>query len=228
MRCKAWLLLGVFAVALAAMAQTAAIRYQPLLDNAYVNVSGLEIPPHRQAVLYQNTHDVFWIALDDATMTFIAIDGGRTKLQLNAGDTRLFRSYRVKSVANESAASARSVVVEVKARGLMSEACYCTDEIESAICGCGTPVHLPAMWASGMGKIMVGGTALAAGQSYERAAQRGETLLVALTPVQLLDEAGSEAGRIELTPGQAMWVKAGWHKFKNVGTAAARFVSFEF
>jgi hypothetical protein len=230
MRCTPWLLLAVLALAMPAPGQTATARYEPLLDNAYVDVSGLDLPPRRQASLYQNTHEVFWIALDDGSLTFVATDGTKTRLPLNLGDTRFFRSYQVRSVLNESAANVRAVVVEIKARGLASGACFCTDKVEIAICGCGTPSHLPEMWATGMGKIMVGGTTLAPEQSYERAAQRGETLLVALTPVQLLDEAADagQPARIELTPGQVTWVKAGWHKFKNVGTAAARFVSFEF
>ncbi len=228
MRSRSWLLLGAFALATAMLGQTAAVRYQPLLDNAYVNVSGLDLPLHRQAPLYQNTHEVFWIALENGSATFIASDGTRTKQDFRLGDTRFFRRYQVSSVVNESAPRVRAVVVEIKARGLLSEACFCTDKIESTICGCGAPTHLPEMWATGMGKIMLGSTRLEAGQSYERAAQRGETLLVALTPMQLLDEAVGKPGRIELDPGQVTWIKAGWHKFRNVGTAAARFVSFEF
>lgn len=229
MRCRPWLLLGIFGLAIAAFGQTAAVRYQPLLDNASINVSGLELPPGRQALLYQNTHEVFWIALEGGSATFVAGDGTKTKLELASGDVRFFRRYQVKSVWNEGAASLRAVVVEIKTRGLLADACYCTDRIESAICGCGASTHLPEMWASGMGQIMAGGTALAAGQSYERAAQRGATLLVALTPVQLLDEAAAgQAARIALNSGQVAWIEAGWHKFKNAGTASTRFVTFEF
>jgi hypothetical protein len=48
--------------AMAAPAQTSSTRFQPLLNNSYVDVTGLELPPRHQAPVYQNTRDVFWIA----------------------------------------------------------------------------------------------------------------------------------------------------------------------
>jgi len=212
---------------LPAVAQAPSTRFQPLLNNNYVDVTGLDLPPGRQAAVYQNTRDVFWIALNQGSLTFVATGGTKSSIQFHPGDTRFFRRNQVRSAVNESDTAVRSVVVEIKRPGMTSSACYCTDKVESALCGCGAPRHLPPMWATGMGKIMVGSTVLAAEESYQRTAHRGDALLVALTPVRLLDEAG-EAAAIDLKAGEVAWVNAGRHKFKNTAAAPARFVSFEF
>ena len=89
------------------------------------------------------------------------------------------------------------------------------------------------MWAVGIGSIVVGGTVLAPRQSFESAGERGDTLLVALSPLTLADDArsaspGAARTAINLRPGEARWLAAGLHKLHSTGSTPARYVTLEF
>jgi hypothetical protein len=116
-------------------------------------------------------------------------------------------------------------------RGLASGGCGCTGKVEKAVCGCGNTIHLPEFWALVVGRITLGGTRLSPSESTQGAEARGDTLLVAVAPLQLRDEAGqrAEAGpRLTLAAGEVRWEKEGRHQYRNIGTGVARFVTIEF
>jgi hypothetical protein len=204
------------------------VRYEPLLENRQVAVFRLELPPGQRAPIYQNTHDIFWIALDAASLTLIRNDGTSMSFDVSAGDTRFFSSFATKSINNTGDAPFRGVIVQVKTRGLTSAGCDCSGAAEKAICGCPGASRLPQLWAAGIGSVMAGGTTLLPGQGFEHSADRADTLLVALTPMRLADEAITRQVNIVLNRGEVKWIAAGPHKFKNMAEAPARYVTFEF
>jgi hypothetical protein len=218
---------------IAAPAQTpAGSHYHQILENHYVRVFKVELPPHSQAPIYQNTHDLVWVALSDSTLTIVQSEEGRKELRLRAGDTRFFGRYEVKSVSNAAAEPFHGVLVEIRVRGLASGGCGCTGNAEKAICGCGRTMHLPDFWAVVVGRITLGGTKLSPGESTQGTEARGDTLLVSVAPLQLHDDANpNEEGadsRLSLAAGEVRWVKEGRHQFTNIGTSVARFVTIEF
>jgi hypothetical protein len=202
-------------------------RYRELLANELVRVYGLELAPRHTASLYQNTHDVFWIALDDSALTVVGEDGNSSALDLRTGDVRLLPSFAGKILRNDSGSALHGVLVELMSRGLTTGGCGCLTPVENAICGCKPAAHLPELWAFGLAKVTLAGTTLAAGQSFTSIVHRDDMLLVALTPVHLRDEAVPGA-TFDLASGEAVWVKAGNHQFRNTAEATARFVSVEF
>lgn len=214
----------------AAPAQTpVGSHYHQIFENHYVRVFRVELPPHAQAPIYQNTHDLVWVALSDSTLTIAESEGERKELRFRAGDTRFFGSYEVKSVTNAAGEAFHGVLVEIKVRGLAAGGCGCTGEVEKAVCGCGRSIHVPDLWALVVGRITLGGTTLSPGESTQGAEPRGDTLLVAVAPLQLRDEAGPrEEARLTLDAGEVRWVQEGRHRFRNIGRSAAHFVTIEF
>jgi hypothetical protein len=51
-------------------------------ENHYVRVFRVELPPHSQASVYQNTHDLVWVALSDSTLSIAQGEGERKELGL--------------------------------------------------------------------------------------------------------------------------------------------------
>jgi hypothetical protein len=191
----------------------------------------VELPPHSQAPVYQNTHDLVWVALSDSILSIGRSDGGSKELRLRVGDTRFFDRYEVKSVSNGAGHPYYGVLVEIRVRGLASGDCGGTGEVEKAVCGHENTIHLPDLWALVVGRITLGGTTLSPGESMQGAAARGDTLLVAVVPLQLRDEAGSRRegdSKLGLAAGEVRWVDEGRHQFSNIGTSFARFVTIEF
>ncbi len=204
-------------------------RFRPVLDNGSVNVSILELPPHLRAESYQNTHDVIWIALTEADVSFADSENGKTEVSFRAGDVRFFRSFHAKSLANAGGTVFRGVAVELKGRGLAS-ACDCNARDAKFVCGCSGATHLPQLWALGLGGITLAGTELAPGEKFRNTVERDDTLLVAVTVLTLGDEGDGSAlpEVMRLQPGEAAWLKAGAHRLSNLGNAPARFVTVEF
>jgi len=219
----------VIVAAISAVPQTLSeSRYRLLFDNDYVSAFALELPPRSKAQVYQNTHDVLWVSVADAEIQAVGDEGSSIRLDLRPGDARFFRSFHLNSLVNNAGAATRGVLVELKKRSLTSGACGCGEKVENSVCGCRGQGHLPAYWALGVGTVVIGGTTLEAGQSYLRAARRDDTLLVAVTGLQLRDEALEGSSEIKIGEGDVFWVAEGVHKFRNTGEKAARFVSIEF
>ncbi|MGZ4832896.1 MAG: hypothetical protein ACXVZQ_08210 [Terriglobales bacterium] len=211
-----------------AQAQFQNTRFDPIFENRQVSVFALNLPHGGHASIFQNTHDIFWIALAAAHVTVIDADGNKTAVAFAMGDTRFFPSFTTRSISNDAADSFRAVLVEIKLRGLAS-ACDCDSGAQRSVCGCPRAAPLPPMWAVGIGQIVAGGTTLAPGESFRSIGERADTLLVAVSHLTLVDDAQpSSSVTIELRPGNVLWLPAGPHKLRNLGATPARYVTLEF
>ena len=219
------LLLLLLALALVQAQTPTTARFASVFDNPQVAVYSLDLQPRARAAAFQGTHDVLWVALNDASVTFVRRDQSNAA-DLNTGDVRFFPEFQLASVTNGGTASAKGVLIEIKARGGVPS-CGCSAAVERSVCGCGGG-HLPPLWALGFGSITLGGTTLRAGQSFLGSSFRDDMLLVAVTDVELKDDAASEASEIRLAPGEVRWLPAAAHQFRNVATQPARFVTVEF
>jgi hypothetical protein len=216
----------LLALAAAAYAQLPATRFDPVLENPQVSVYSLELPAGRRASVFQNTHDIFWIALTPGRVTMSGEEGRAFDVSFRPGEARFVSSFRTRSISNESFETFRAVLVEVKPRGLASS-CDCDGFAQRAVCGCPRAAPLPAMWAVAVGRLIIGGTTLSPGDGFYTAGERGDTLLVAISPLSLADDA-SPPLRIRLRSGQVQWIPRGLHKFRNIGSTPARYVTLEF
>ena len=206
--------------------------YQSRFENNVVAVYELDLRSHASASPFEAAHDSFWVSLTSATITFLGQD--KTTVQFEPGDVRFFPSFETKLLTDTGSTEFRGVMVALKPRALISSACECTGNTGKTLCGCKGASHLESLWAFSLGDVTLAGTSLAAGEGFRSAAPRDDMLLVAVTDLQLEDEANSAGADtlngppLRLKAGEAAWIRGGRHQLKNVGNTAVRFVTFEF
>ena len=198
--------------------------FELVLSNPRAAVFDLRLPDHAQSPLFQNTHDLLLIALGQVRLSLVRASGEDEAVAMAAGDVRWLPRYRFKSLVNESGAEVQAVLVDMKSDA--GARCECSGEVEKAVCGCERR-HLPALWAFATGPVTVAGTTLPRAWSSWGPTARGDTLLVAITQVDLR-EPGPSANVIQLKPGEAYWLTRGTHQLTNAEEMPARFVSVEF
>jgi len=220
--------LCLMALLLAPLREPALGKLDLLLANRIVEVFALDLPPDSHVRLRQNIYDVVVIALEDSTLTIVPARGERQEVQLNTGEVRVLRSFSVQELANNSGVKSRFILVALKSHGVESGECGCSGEVERSICGCSSR-HLPPLWALSIGGSTLAGVSLAPGEKFAGASYRDDSLLVAVTTLQLQDEqaSGSES-QLSLSPGAVKWLDQGRRQFKNTGSHAARFITIEF
>ena len=228
-----WLVTLLVALSTFAFGQSAESgHYRTTFENDLVAVYQLDLPARASASTFQSAHDTFWLSLSDSAVTF-ARPQSKLEVQWQVGDTRFFQSFETNVVTNAGSTDFRGIMVALKQRALVSNGCECSGSTAKAICGCKGATHLDTLWAVSLGEVTLAGTLLSAGESFRAAAMRDDMLLVAVTDVSLTDLALRHSGVVEpsvlhLKSGDAIWINAGRHQFKNVGSEKARFVTFEF
>jgi hypothetical protein len=225
------LLLAFLGIAFAeSSAQTS---YQSRFENDVVAVYELDLSPHASASTLQAAHDSFWVSLTSSAVTF-AGQQDKNVTQFAPGDVRFFPSFETKLITDTGITEFRGVLVALKPRALTSDGCECTGNTGKTLCGCRGAGHLESLWAFSLGNVTLAGTTLAAGEGFRAAAPRDDMLLVAITDLQLQDQARAVAGDrgevpiLRLKVGEAAWIAGGRHQFRNVGSSTAKFVTFEF
>ncbi len=206
-------------------------RFTRGFENTRVDVNVVELAPGAPVRVYQYTHDVVWIALTDGEVRFGGGDSPEVTVRFRAGDARLFRSFQVQSATNVGTTPLRAAAVQLKDRGLTTGGCGCSGATERAVCGCRNAPPLPAMWALGVGQVTLAAATLDPGDGFRFAVRRNDMLLVAVSGIDLRDEAVTDedgAVKLRLASGDAMWLSAGRHRLRNSTEAPARFVTIEF
>ena len=83
-----------------------------------------------------------------------------------------------------------------------------------------------------MGQVTLAGTSLEPGEAFRNSPLRDDMLLVAISDLELDDEAPgvatSDQAPLRLRAGDVVWIRSGRHKLKNAGTTLARFTTLEF
>ncbi len=228
MACSA-LLVGQAAV------QMPAAGYVSLLDNTRLHAYRLELPPSAPMPVYAANHDQVWVALSPARLSLQRSDSHVEQAELAPGVARFFPAEQVRTVTNQTGTGVELVVVELKQTFDAPQACQCTGVVARTVCGCRGTVRLPALWAMSLGNVILAGTTLYPGQSCCTTVPGGDTLLVAITPLELtyqvLDGGAAETAsthtRLALRPGEVAWLRAGTRELLNLGSAPAQFVSIE-
>jgi hypothetical protein len=226
---KCWAFLLAVFLCRFAIAQTApGGKFETIFENDLVAVHTAVLTTPRSVPNVESAHDAFWIGLSNGTLSFMAGNGVQTSVQFETGDTRFFPSFDVSSVLNIGESPMRVVLVALKQRALIGNACDCAGATAKFVCGCKSARHLEGLWAVGLGNVTLAGTTLAAGESFRSAPERDDMLLVAVTSLEVQDEASENDKPISLNAGEATWIRSGRHQFKNIGAAPARFVTLEF
>lgn len=220
--------LCLVALLFAPMREPALGKLDLLLTNRIVEVFALDLPPASHVRLRQNIYDLVLIALEDSTLTVVPARGASQDVQLNTGEVRVLRSFSVQELANNNGVQSRFILVALKSHGVETGECGCSGEVERSICGCSSR-HLPQLWALSIGGSTLAGVSLAPGDKFAGASYRDDSLLVAVSNLQLQDEQASGAeSQLSLSPGAVKWLNQGRRQFKNTGLHTARFITIEF
>ena len=205
--------------------------YHATFQNDIVAVYDLDLAANASVAPLEAAHDSFWISLTPGRLTFTR-QQDKKELHFQPADVRFFPSFETKLLTNTGASEFRGVLVALKRRALITNGCECSGITAKTICGCPGSGHLEPLWALSLGEVTLAGTTLASAEGFRSAAPRDDMLLVAITDLELRDEASSsenaEMPTLDLKSGQAIWIKAGRHQWKNIGSETAKFVTFEF
>jgi mannose-6-phosphate isomerase-like protein (cupin superfamily) len=219
------------------VAQQSEQTYRLTFQNHYVRVFELTLAPGRQAPVRDNIYDVFWIALDDTTLEIDRHGPGKKEFRLWSGDVQFLPARTVHSVVNLNRDPVRAVLVELRQRGLTGRICDCSGEVETAVCGCSRSARLPSLWALVLGDLTLSGATLPPEQAVQQQRTRGDTLLIAVTPLHLLHERNqgrewewiaSAPSPLALQAGEVSWIARGKHHLRNNGSTTVRFLTLEF
>lgn len=227
--------LGILCFWIPATPQSASGRYESKFENDLVSVFALQLAPGGSAPAFESDRDTIWLAISDGAVRFTRPQQGANKIGFQSGDARFFPSFEIKQVSNAGDSDFRADVVVLKRRALVPHGCECVGNTANAICGCSGGGHLDSLWAFNLGELTLAGTSLAAGEGFRAAPLRDDMLLVAVTDIELQDEAAeqtasgnSQSPTLSAKAGDAVWVKGGRHQFKNASSQTARFVTIEF
>ncbi len=151
------------------------------------------------------------------------------------GMARFFAAQQVSSVSNPAEMPAEVVVIELKGSSEAAQGCRCTGVVARTVCGCRGALNLPPFWAVALGGVTIAGTSLSPGQSCSPTLPRRDTLLVAITSMELgysvagntnSEPTGAQT-RVTLRPGEVTWLPHGRRQLVNLGDVPARFVNIE-
>src|SRR5947209_15603841 len=140
MRVAKLLLFAWLAVGLTAQAQSAAPAVVPIskeahhhlvLENEYVRVYSVEVPPHGETLYHQHDLDYVFVTLGDSDVENVRVGEKPARLQLKDGEVRFTKGGFAHKAVNNSDKPFRNVTVELKKQ---SGEVFCPDN-GKRICG---------------------------------------------------------------------------------------------
>jgi hypothetical protein len=207
--------------------------YVSLLDNTRLHAFRLELLPSASTPVHAADHDQVWVAISSARLALQRADGRAEDAVMAPGMPRFFPAQQIREVTNQTGASIELIVVEFKQPTDSAQGCECVGVVARTVCGCRGALRLPPFWAMALGRVTLSGTTLYPGQSCPGTVPRGDSLLIAITPLRL-SYAVAEDGKptaapaeVSLQPGDVTWLRAGRHQLVNTGESAGHFVSIE-
>ena len=197
------------------------------LENEYVRVFQVEVPPHDATLMHRHRHDYLFVTLGDALLTNEVEGKPPVDAALKDGDTRFTPGNFAHIARNRADTPFRNVTIEL----LQDE------EARTAP---------PAKWDEDRGlQVLNAGTQeilfvkdnaraseieLQPGGVIPSHHHNGPHLVVAITDLDLRsDVEGRGPAPAQLKAGDVKWVPGGYtHTVTNVGKQTAKFVTVEF
>lgn len=227
--------LGLTAAALLAQAPPKAVEitaepfHHLALENEYVRVLRVEVPPKRPTLLHRHRHDYIFVTLGTSEVSNAVEGKPAVTLKLTDGETRMVAGGFAHAATNLAATPFRTLAVEILPAGKRRAFAR---------------RNLKPEWERGL-EVLDRGTVqtlfvkdglrandveLRAGGALPLHTHSGPHLVVAITDLEVRSEAkGKPAVVIRKQAGEFDWIPAGvTHTITNVGKSGIRFVSIEF
>ena len=197
------------------------------LENAYVRVFKVEVPPHQSTLVHVHRHDYMFVALGASDVENDVKDKPPVRLKLQDGETHYSDAPLAHAAKNLADTPFRNVTIE-----FMKDA-----EAHK------TP---PLAWDPDRGlSVLHGGTIdimfvkdgarvsevdLEPGGMIPKHTHTGPHLVVAITDLDLQsDVTGKPPARLQVKSGDIRWVEGGLtHTVTNVGKQKSRLITVEF
>ncbi len=214
------------AIALSAQATEVEITAEPshhqVLENAYVRVFKVEVPPKGATLMHWHRHDYFFVTLGATEVSNEVKGKAATTLKLADGDTR-FAPGGFAHVARDLAGTPfRNVTIELLQDGRKSAAWE--EERGLHILQGGTQEIL--MVKDG---VRVSEFEVQAGGMVPKQQHTGPTLIVAVSDLELHRNMPEGMLMMQLKSGQVGWLDRGLAvDMMNAGKSPAKWVTFEF
>jgi quercetin dioxygenase-like cupin family protein len=206
---------------------TAEPAHHLALENAYVRIFKVDVPPHGQTLMHRHRHDYVFVTLGATRLENQVAGRPPATLALQDGETRFIPGDFSHLVKNLSDSPFRNVTIEL----LQDEQARKSP---------------PPKWDEERGlHVLQGGTQdilfvkdgvrvsdveLQPGGVVPRHRHSGPHLVVAVSDLYLRsDVVGRGPTAAKLTSGDIAWVKGGFtHTLTNVGEQKAKFITLEF
>lgn len=204
-----------------------------LLENEYVRVFKVEVPPFKQTQLYGHKDDFVRIALGEGKASFAEPNTMPLTREFYDGYTQFVPRGPAKVVKNEDTVrTLRMIEVELKGRRVKPPQVY---DYSSAVAQMYDSIPLPvdphASYTTSLEAYSVvgGDSQLLAGESTASHRHRGPHLVVGIAGGELENvPEGGTARRVSIESGGVAWVTAlGQHTLKNVGKEPVRWITVE-
>jgi len=226
--------LGVALGSALALAQTAApgeveITAEPyhhlFLENRWVRVFKVEVPPRAATIVHWHRHDYVFVTLGDSDVMNQPAGEKPVELELKDGETHFSRAPFAHVARNLADTPFRNVTIELLNVRTQRD--------------CPTPPGCGAAFRNGSGAltiwnrygdVTVNEIVMDPGQELEKHSHQTAHLVIAVTDADLeSDVAGRGNSQIHQRAGDVAWVPGGFtHSLRNVGKSPARYVALEF
>ena len=198
-----------------------------VLQNQYVRVFEVQVPPHGASILHKHDHDYVFVVIGNAAISNKVAGKAPVKLRLQEGETRFLNGGFSHVTKNLGDSPYRNINVEFlqdeKARQSPPPA---WDEERGFHVLKGGTQHIMFV-ADG---VRVSEVDLQPRGLVPLHRHAGPHLVIGITDLHLSsDVAGKGASTKTMKAGEVAWVPGGFsHTLKNLGTQDAKFVTLEF
>lgn len=197
------------------------------LENEYVRVFQVEVPPHESTLMHRHRHDYLFVTLGDAQLTNEVEGKPPVDATLKDGDTRFTPGNFAHIARNRADTPFRNVTIELlqDEKSRSAPPAKWDEDRGLHVLNAGTQEILFVKDNARVSEIE-----LQPGGVIPSHHHNGPHLVVAITDIDLRsDVEGRGPTPAQLKAGDIKWVPGGYtHTVTNVGKQAAKFVAVEF
>src|SRR5205085_9110204 len=107
-----------------------------VLENEYVRVYSVEVPPHGETLYHQHDLDYVFVTLGDSGVENVRVGEKPARLKLKDGEVRFTKGGFAHKAVNNSDKPFKNVTVEILDPNLSTDrSCGCSAAIEKCPCG---------------------------------------------------------------------------------------------
>jgi quercetin dioxygenase-like cupin family protein len=194
-----------------------------VMENSYVRVFKVEVPPQAETLLHRHERDYVFITLGDSEVVNTVLGKVPVDVLLANGETRFLDGGFAHTAKNVSAQPFRNVTVE-----FLNKSESPSESPKDAWAG-NPPGPMQKVLFTKDG-ARVSELRLPPGAALSRHTHTGPHLVVAVSDLDLRSDVEGKAPReVHQRAGEIAWIPGGFtHTLTNIGASEARFVVLEF